>query len=153
MPDITFHTLPLPSNSEDRRAAWIPRDAATPTVAIKLCPQAWPISGKASYSHRTATFGLSAPLLWTSLGRARNAVSSLKLLSTLKPRSSRNSVILLCAYFSSKHSSGWSQMSRLRVFRSEICESIASQAICFNLASRSAILLEIVVRCAVCRVE
>ena len=41
-------------------AALIPIPAATPHSAIRLCPHACPISGKASYSHRTDTWGCSS---------------------------------------------------------------------------------------------
>ena len=41
-------------------AAMIPIPDAIPTSAIRLCPQAWPISGSASYSEITQTLGLQA---------------------------------------------------------------------------------------------
>ena len=51
-----MHTLPK-DFSVAFMAAIIPMPAATPTSAIKLCPQACPISGSASYSEMTQTFG------------------------------------------------------------------------------------------------
>ena len=53
--------------------AWTPSPAPKPAMAIRLWPQPWPISGKASYSARTATVGPSpAPPSRV----ARNAVST-----------------------------------------------------------------------------
>ena len=65
-------------------AATIPTPAATPTSAIKLCPHACPISGRASYSLMTQIFGLApAPYV------ARKAVSSLYDLSTYEKHRKR----------------------------------------------------------------
>ena len=60
-------TLPLKDTSTDLSA----RKAPNAEVAIILCPQAWPIPGKASYSARMSILGpLSAGIC------ASNAVSS-----------------------------------------------------------------------------
>ena len=62
------------------RAILMPTPAPMPTWAIRLCPQACPISGRASYSHRTPT--LSFAELDPNL--ALNAVGTLYSFSTYR---------------------------------------------------------------------
>ena len=49
----------MPPSSSASAAAAIP--APTPAVPMTLCPQAWPITGRASYSHSTAIRGPVLP--------------------------------------------------------------------------------------------
>ncbi len=65
--ELTFPSFP----STESRAALMPSPAPIPTSAIRLCPHACPISGRASYSHRTATWGPEA-LLPTVALQTRN---------------------------------------------------------------------------------
>ena len=58
-------TRPPSSSARAARA----RPAPRPALPMMLCPQAWPIPGSASYSHRTATVGPEVP------ARATKAVS------------------------------------------------------------------------------
>jgi hypothetical protein len=67
------------------KAACTPMLAATPASAIRLCPQACPISGKASYSQITAILGPKSD----DPSSALNAVSTTYFLSTVKPFFSR----------------------------------------------------------------
>ena len=77
-----IHTFPSGTPAESI-AALMPSPAATPTSAIRLWPQAWPIPGRASYSQSTATWGLPLPTV------ARKAVSKWYLCCTVKPWLSR----------------------------------------------------------------
>ena len=56
-------TTSEPPTSSTTEAA--PKAAPSPAAAITLCPQAWPISGRASYSQQMATVGLPEPILAT----------------------------------------------------------------------------------------
>ena len=56
-----------PASSATAAAA---RPAPRPAVAMMLCPQAWPMPGRASYSSSTAMVGPASP------ARAANAVST-----------------------------------------------------------------------------
>lgn len=103
-----------------------------PASAIRLCPQACPMSGRASYSHMTATFpppGCRVPHV------ALKAVERENSLSTWKPLSSRNCVRRAWACFSWYSSSGWLHISELSSFRAEELLSIASAACFFAIAS------------------
>jgi hypothetical protein len=87
-------------------ASFTPIAAATPTVAIRLCPQECPMPGSASNSELNDT-ARPSPLSYS----ARNAVLMLYALRvTLKPCSSRNSVSVLCACTSLYANSGFSQI-------------------------------------------
>ncbi len=81
--------------------------APTAADAITLCPQAWPIAGRASYSAHMATVSGPVPLV------AENAVESPQIpRSTTKPKSVSAPAHQVDACSSSKPSSGWSWIIR-----------------------------------------
>ena len=99
-----------------------------PASAIRLCPQACPIPGRASYSHITATLTPPSCLVpYTAL----KAVGRENCLSTWKPLSSRNWVRSACACFSWNASSGWLHIDELSSFKAEALASIAEIACLF----------------------
>ena len=96
-----------------------------PASAMRLCPQACPMPGRASYSHRTATL---APPARLSPHVALKAVGRVNSLSTRNPLSSRNRVRSACACFSWKPSSGWLHISELSSASAAEFLSIAATA-------------------------
>ncbi len=114
-PPLISFTFPPPPSSAGVPMTWMrpfgswARTAAraapapTPDVAITLCPQAWPMPGSASYSHRIAMVGPS-PVSMVP----RNAVSTPPTpFSTLKPWRARKSLSHPHAWTSWYPSSGW----------------------------------------------
>src|SRR5690349_23656368 len=110
-----------PTSSAMRARA---RPAPTALAAITLCPHAWPISGRQSYSAHTATCSGPEP------ARARNAVGRSQMpRSTRKPPASSSSPIHAAARSSSKPSSGVPWMR---------CESPTSASRAPSMRSRAA---------------
>src|SRR5712692_3724846 len=119
-PALMSPTLPLPRSSaghpsrrtqpgssvvKSRRA----RNAPSAAVPMRLCPQAWPTPGSASYSPRIATVGFPVP------NSAANAVSSPPAPRvTAAPSASSAAVSSCAAYLSSNASSGRSWMRSAR---------------------------------------
>src|SRR5437660_62910 len=123
-------TLTVRPTSSATRAAATP--APTAMAAIMLCPQAWPMPGRQSYSAHRARWSGPEP------ARATNAVGrSQTPRSTVKRAASSASAHQVDARSSSKASSGWAWMrwlsatrrSRLAVTRSRTPAARASAAL------------------------
>src|SRR5437016_1710046 len=85
------------------------RPAPTAEAAITLCPQAWPMPGRASYSAHTATtIGPLPAVAIRAVGRSHDPRS------TSKPPAASDSPTQAAARSSSKASSGWEWMVWLR---------------------------------------
>jgi hypothetical protein len=74
-------------------------------VAIRLCPQAWPIPGKASYS---ALYTTTRPPVPTSQEKAVGTPKAWGVTSKLRER--RRAIMLSCAWNSSYANSGLSKI-------------------------------------------
>lgn len=113
------------------------KDAEAPTSAIKLCPQAWPMLGNASYSHKNPTFTTMSPSLPPNGPQvARNAVSKIKWLSTFHPGSlEKKRERISCACFSWYASSGQLHISWLRVCSLTFASSTTLPMTCFNFCA------------------
>src|SRR5258706_6509803 len=98
-------TRPGRSFPRSRRARNAPRAA----VPMRLCPQAWPTPGSASYSPRMAMSGRPAP---SSLTNAVSRPPAPRV--TVAPSVSSASVSSFAAFFSSNASSGRSWMRSAR---------------------------------------
>src|SRR2546426_2846121 len=113
-------TLTVRPMSSATRAAAVP--APTAMAAIRLCPQAWPMPGRQSYSaHRARWSGPEPPRATNAVGRPPTPRS------TAKPAASRASAHHAAARSSSKASSGWAWMRWLSATRRSRLAAIRSR--------------------------
>ena len=121
----TFSVPPMPYFS---MISFKTTPAPAPLVPMRLWPQAWPSSGRASYSHKNAKVIPGFPLLYS----ATKAVSREPAPRfTEKPWRSRRLHNSFCAIFSWNASSGCSKIHALTASNSSLWASASASISCF----------------------
>src|SRR5437764_5253888 len=104
--------------------------APTAEAAMTLCPQAWPVPGRASYSaHTPTTIGPPPAVAISAVGRSQTP------LSTSKPPAASDSPTQAAARSSSKATSGWEWIVWLWSTRPVSWASSSRWAVAFRSAS------------------